>query len=91
MIECRENVCTPWGKAFTMIALLFLLSCVNSWADCVSIGGEWSSLEGSLGCYNQYPSTHTCYSGDVNAISSSNPWYHNALFHLNNQHSDTKD
>ena len=78
MIECRENVCTPWGKAFTMIALLFLLSCVNSWADCVSIGGEWSSLEGSLGCYNQYPSTHTCYSGDVNAISSSNPWYQNA-------------
>lgn len=35
MTECREDLRTPWGKAFTLIALLLLFSFGSSWAECV--------------------------------------------------------
>lgn len=36
MTECKDDFCTPWGKAFIMIALLFLLFCVSgAWSQCL--------------------------------------------------------
>lgn len=39
MIECRENVCTPWGKAFTMIALLALFVSA-AWGECNTLSSD---------------------------------------------------
>lgn len=61
-----------------LFLVAFFLGVNGAGADCIPIGGEWSTFEGSLGCYNSYPSTQTCYTGDVNLASSNNPWYQNA-------------
>lgn len=75
LFACRNG--SHLGR-FAVVAV-FLLSFLASgaWGACTAIGGEWSSYVGTTSCYDNYPSTHKCYSGNVNKMSTDNPWYQN--------------
>lgn len=51
MTECREDLRTPLGKAFTVIALLLLFSLGSAWARCDN--ATFPEIDG-CGCKNYY-------------------------------------
>lgn len=72
MTECRVDLCTPWGKAFTVIALLLLFFFVSgSWANCIS-ESDWNSRQDCSQMGNENVcGGNTCYLGYCNCTSES--------------------
>ena len=72
MTECREDLRTPWGKAFTVIALLLLFFCVSgAWANCIS-ASDWNSRQDCSQMGNEHVcGGNTCYLGYCNCTSES--------------------
>ena len=76
MTECREDLRTPWGKAFTVIALLLLFSLGSAWASCYRDDyGNYSlsqcsySGSGCVRCSTNSVGTVTCDKSNSDACA----------------------